>query len=202
LIGIAGLAAVAALIYYSGLLTPDAGKPDASPPVLPTKPRAPESDALPGAPDQSGARSVQTPPPPVPDKQTAQPGPGVGAEPTPSVKPALPRAPTGPQVQGQPSIEALLRQAERQLKAGRLTEPPGDNAFESYNRVLDLAPENLQAEEALVKIGRINAANMVFSSADTLLRQGAIDQARRMIDTGLKMNPDDERLLGLRRALE
>jgi serine/threonine protein kinase len=201
-IGIAGLAAVGAMIYYSGLLTPDAGMPDASPPVLPTKPRVPASGALPGAPDQSGARAVQTPPPPVPDKQTAQPGPGVGAEPTPSVKSALPRAPTSPQVQGQPSIEALLRQAERQLKAGRLTEPPGDNAFESYNRVLDLDPENLQAEEELVKIGRINAASRVFSAADALLRQGAIDEARRMIDTGLRMNPDDERLLGLRRALD
>ena len=201
-IGIAGLAVVAASIYYSGLLTPEAGKSAASPPVLPTKPRVPEPSALPGAPDQSGARAVQAPPPPVPEAPTARPGPGVGTEPTPNAKPTLPRAPTGPQVQGQPPIEALLRQAERQLKAGRLTEPPGDNAFESYNRVLDLDPENPEAEEALVKIGRINAANRVFSSADALLRQGAINEARRMIDTGLKMNPDDERLLGLRRALD
>ncbi len=83
-----------------------------------------------------------------------------------------------------------------------MTDPPGDNAFESYSRVLDLDPEHPQATQALVTIGRINAANKVFLSADAMLRQGAIDDARRMIETGLRMNPDDERLLGLRQALD
>lgn len=99
-------------------------------------------------------------------------------------------------------MAALLRKAESQWKAGRLTEPSGDNAFESYSGVLDIDPEHPQAREALVKIGRINAANRVFLSADALLRQGAIEDARRMIETGLRMNPEDERLLGLRQALD
>jgi tetratricopeptide (TPR) repeat protein len=83
-----------------------------------------------------------------------------------------------------------------------LTEPPGDNAFDTYSRVLDLDPEHPVAKEELVKIGLVNAANRVFLSADALLRQGAVEDARRMIETGLRMNPDDERLLGLRRALD
>lgn len=98
-------------------------------------------------------------------------------------------------------IQALLVQAQRQMRAGRLTEPPGDNAFESYSRILEIDPEQPQAEQELVNIGRINAANKVFATADALLRQGAVEDARRMIDTGLKMNPDDERLLGLQQAL-
>jgi tetratricopeptide (TPR) repeat protein len=110
--------------------------------------------------------------------------------------------PAAPQGGGQRRIAVLLRQAESQRKAGRLTEPPGDNAFESYTQVLDLDPEHSQAEKELVKIGRINAANKVFLSADALLRGGAIDDARRMIETGLRINPDDERLLGLQRALD
>ena len=111
-IGIAGLAVVAASIYYSGLLTPEAGKPAASPPVLPTKPRVPESSALPGAPDQSGARAVQTPPPPVPEAPTARPGPGVGTEPTPNAKPTLPRAldwPASPRTAAHRSLAAAGR---------------------------------------------------------------------------------------------
>jgi serine/threonine-protein kinase PpkA len=98
--------------------------------------------------------------------------------------------------------EELLRKAESQWKAGRLIEPAGDNAFESYSRVLALDPDDQVAKQALVEIGRINAANKVFQSADALLRQGAMDEARRMIETGLKINPNDEHLLGLRRALD
>ncbi|MGE5153526.1 MAG: protein kinase domain-containing protein [Bdellovibrio bacteriovorus] len=101
-----------------------------------------------------------------------------------------------------PRIEELLRQAEVQWKAGRLTEPPGDNAFEKYSLVLELDPEQPKAKERLVEIGRINAAYRVFRAAESSLRQGEIDDARRLIETGLKMNPYDDRLLGLQRALD
>lgn len=107
---------------------------------------------------------------------------------------------TGPEDQRR--IDQLLRIADDQWKAGRLTTPPGDNAFETYSRVLELAPEQLEAKEGLVRIGRINAANKVFESAESLLRQGNIDDARRLIETGLKMSPKDERLLGLQRAID
>jgi len=100
------------------------------------------------------------------------------------------------------TIQGLLRLADDQWKAGRLTAPPGDNAFETYSRVLELAPEHLEAKNGLVRIGKINAANKVFQSAEHLLRQGDIDDARRLIDTGLKMRPEDERLLGLKRAID
>jgi serine/threonine-protein kinase PpkA len=99
-------------------------------------------------------------------------------------------------------IDTLLKRADEQWKRGRLTEPRGDNAFETYNRVLELDHQHPLAKQRLVEIGRINAADRLFTTADHLLRQGAIEDARRMISTGLKMNPDDERLRGLQRALE
>lgn len=99
-------------------------------------------------------------------------------------------------------IEALLQQAQEQWKHGRLTEPSGDNAFETYRSILELDPDRPQVRQKLVEIGRINAAKKMFLAADHLLREGEIDDARRMIETGLRMNPDDKRLLGLRHALE
>lgn len=99
-------------------------------------------------------------------------------------------------------IEALLQAAAVQWEAGHLTEPPGDNAFESYRRVLMLDPENTKAREQMVAIGRINAVDKVFRSAEHFLRSGRLDDASRMIDTGLKMSPGDARLLKLKQSLE
>jgi uncharacterized protein HemY len=53
-----------------------------------------------------------------------------------------------------------------------------------------------------LQIGRISAADNLFLSAEALSRQGKIAAARRMIATGLKMNPDDDRLLRLEKALD
>lgn len=103
---------------------------------------------------------------------------------------------------GESGIDALLRKAEQQWEAGRLSSPPGDNAFETYNRILALDPEHQAARQRLIEIGRVGAADKVFDSADALLRQGQIDEARRLIETGLKVTPGDERLLGLLRALD
>jgi hypothetical protein len=95
-----------------------------------------------------------------------------------------------------------LDRATEQYAAGRLTEPAGDNAFETYSAILALDPEHAAAKERLVDIGRVNAARKMFTAAEQALRTGAIEDARHMIETGLKINPDDERLLGLQRALD
>ena len=104
--------------------------------------------------------------------------------------------------QGLGAVERLLQEAEQHWQAGRITEPQGANAFEIYSRILELDPEHVEARQRLVGIGRLNVANKMLLSAERLLRAGEIDEARRMIETGLKINPDDDRLLGLRRALE
>ncbi len=49
----------------------------------------------------------------------------------------------------QKRITVLLRSAEANFKAGRLTSPPGSNAFANYNKVLALDPLNKEAREGL-----------------------------------------------------
>lgn len=197
LVGIAFVAGIGTLIGYRGLFTQTTEAPVATPEVPRSSAQVSETRVSPASPARGTERPTRSP---------ARPTIGESGRDARTDVPQTTAAPAGPVAEpkggGQQQIAALLRQAERQWKAGRLTDPPGDNAFESYSRILDLDPEHPQAKEALVHIGRINAANRVFSSADTLLRRGQIDDARRLIETGLRMNPDDERLLGLKRALE
>ena len=198
---VAALAAIGGYVGYRGLGSPDADAPTASQSV-PASPAEGAQD-LNVSPALDGSKGMarqgsSLPSPNVPHAQGAP----DGASPSPKAEGTQVILGADPQTNGPQVIETLLRQAEGQWSAGRLTEPPGDNAFESYSRVLDLEPEHGEAKQRLVQIGRINAANRMFLSADRLLRQGAIDDARRMIETGLKLNPDDERLLGLQRALD
>ena len=190
LVGIAALAVIGGYLGYEVLLAPD----HESLTGPRSKPSAPAAVLDTGASSTTAYGSTAAPQP-----QTGRPddaGSAAGAEArSDGVSP-----PASASVN--PTVEGLLRQAEAQFAAGRLTEPKGENAFETYNRVLSLEPENPQAKDGLVQIGRVNAANKLFMSADSLLRRGAIQDARRMIETGLKMNPNDERLLGLQRALD
>jgi hypothetical protein len=112
----------------------------------------------------------------------------------PSVSPSVLPSPAGP-------TEIVRLPSSSEDRAG-LIEPRGDNAFESHRKVLDLDPENTEAKQQQAQIERINGANKAFLSAETLLRQGKIDAARRMIEAGLEMSPDDKRLLGLKAALD
>jgi serine/threonine-protein kinase PpkA len=185
-IAVAAVVGVAAYMGKGGLLTPTGQAPAASP-------QAPTAS---GEVDEHPSQRPVHAPSEMPTAQGVQ---GRDTAPAPRATAAPADEPKG---RAQQDIEVLLRQAGSQWKAGRLTEPPGDNAFESYSRVLELDPEHPQAKEALVQIGRINAANKIFLSADALLRRGEIADARSLIETGLRMNPDDERLLGLQRALD
>lgn len=71
-------------------------------------------------------------------------------EPTAAAPPAEEPAaqPPGPD----PRILELLEQGERRLQAGRLTMPIGDNAFESFSWVLELDPDNSQAQAGIERI--------------------------------------------------
>lgn len=202
LTAIVGLAGIAGYLGYVGPLSSPAEAPQSSPPVAPDS--TSQSTSGLGSPDpgvgsEDRVQSASLPPAAVaesPDEKTAVTALAADA------KHLQLESAADEQSDKRLSIAALVRQGEKQWEASRLIEPVGDNAFESYSRVLDLDPEHAEAKQRLVQIGRISAANKVFQSADSLLRQGEIGAARRMIETGLKMNPDDERLLGLERALD
>jgi serine/threonine-protein kinase PpkA len=190
LVGAAAFVVVAAFIGYRSLFTPTAKAPAELPSAASVPDRAEQTGAAPGSPPRMAGA------PPPEDVRAGDAAPAADVEPpsTASVVPA--------QSGDGSRIEELLGQAEAQWMAGRLTEPAGDNAFESYGRVLEIDPEHPKAKDRLVQIGRINAAHRVFLAAESSLMQGEIDDARRLIETGLKMNPSDERLLGLQRALD
>ena len=52
----------------------------------------------------------------------------------------------------QQKMEQLLKKANHQLSALRLTTPAGDNAYETYQKILSMVPDNLQAQAGLIKI--------------------------------------------------
>ena len=90
-------------------------------------------------------------------------------------------------------IAALLATAEQQLKAQRLTTPAGDAAFETYQEILALDPQNKAAREGLQTI------------ADTYLRWAELDKNRQRyqaslndISKGLSVMPEHSELLALR----
>ncbi|SDW70904.1 protein kinase domain-containing protein [Thiocapsa roseopersicina] len=201
-VAIGGLVGAAAFLGYGSLRTDNSETPDA----VPTgRTGTGQSAAVPDRPDEADAGALRSSAPssaPLTSTRESLRD-DSGDSPMSAVSPSSTAdASTSPRESGQRRIDALLDKARDQWNAGRLTEPPGDNAFESYSRVLELDPENLRARQGLIQIGRVNAATRIFLSADALLKQGAIDEARRMIETGLRMNPDDERLKALQRALE
>ena len=54
-------------------------------------------------------------------------------------------------------IARLLEIAEVHIEVGRLSEPPGSNAYEAYKMVLDIDPSNQQAQIAIKEIDQLNA---------------------------------------------
>jgi hypothetical protein len=201
-VAIGGLVGAGAFFGYGSLHTDNSETPD---PVPPGRTGTGKSAAVPDSPDEVNAGALRSSAPSSAPLTSTREGlrDDSGERPMSAISPSSTAdASTASRESGPRPIDALLGKARDQWNAGRLTEPPGDNAFESYSRVLELDPENLPARQGLIQIGRVNAATRVFLSADALLKQGEIDDARRMIETGLRMNPDDERLQALQRALE
>jgi serine/threonine protein kinase len=90
-------------------------------------------------------------------------------------------------------VEELLRKAEQYLANSRLSEPKGENAFELYQQVLNLEPEQAQAIQGLHKIAENYAqrAERESNSAKALL----------WVNKGLKVLPTHAALLNLQKVL-
>lgn len=97
--------------------------------------------------------------------------------------------------------ERLLAEAQALLAAGQITTPPGENAFERFSRVLELQPHNTDAKRGLLAIGRLAAADKAYRSARALADRGKTADALRMVETGLRVDPENDRLNALRLEL-
>jgi serine/threonine-protein kinase PpkA len=101
------------------------------------------------------------------------------------------------QTRREQEIRGLLKQAEAQWKAKRLTEPAGDNLEATYRQVLQLDPNNAPARDGLRRI-----AQEYEQRAQQRRSAGALQDSLEQIDKGLAVVPDHEGLTRLRQEVE
>ena len=95
-------------------------------------------------------------------------------------------------------INELLELASQQLALNKLTVPKGDNALETYQQVLALDPDNVDAEKGFQLIG-----DQYETLAGRLLKNKSFDKSQTYIKRGLTVAPKHPGLLSLRdRVLE
>ncbi len=93
-------------------------------------------------------------------------------------------------------INNLIENAEVNLLVGRLTEPPGSNASDSYKKILKLQPRNKKAQAGLEKI-----AEQYLKQAQHFFKNGDITQANVHLKTGLHVLPLHQGLLALQEKI-
>lgn len=93
-------------------------------------------------------------------------------------------------------VAELLAAAEADLAALRLTTPPGANALERYQQVLELEPGNDAARRGLLAI-----VDRYSDLARLALDAGEWDRAERFISRGMTLAPEHPGLLEARDAL-
>lgn len=88
-------------------------------------------------------------------------------------------------------ITSQLARAAAAMKAGRIDQPPRDCAWSHYRAVLDMDPENTEAQQGLIAVQQVMVAravkaaeNLDFESADRILGDAAlvIEAPRFMAD--------------------
>ena len=94
--------------------------------------------------------------------------------------------------QEEAEIEQLLTTAEQQLAAEQYVFPPGDNALESFQRVLTLRRDNIAAQQGLSTI-----AQHFEQEARAAFDRGDFGLAAELASRGLRALPDNQQLLSL-----
>jgi general secretion pathway protein A len=74
-------------------------------------------------------------------------------------------------------VPALIARAQRQLEAGRVADPAGDNAVETYRQLFTMGPEPGQANDLLEEIRLA-----LWASARNALKAGRWDEAQRFYE--------------------
>lgn len=94
-------------------------------------------------------------------------------------------------------IDDLLRKADADIKANRLTLPTGNNALERYRMVLKLDPSNEVARKGLQRIvaSYIKLAELRIKSRDWKKAASFLDRAEKVI-------PGDSKIMAIRKKLQ
>ena len=97
----------------------------------------------------------------------------------------------------QAKIERLLSAAEAHFKGGRLVSPQGNNAYEAYQMVLSVDPNN-----ALALQGVSDVKNRFFKRAQLLDIEGQRDDVEKHLALAEQLFPSDDRVELLRSRLQ
>ena len=90
-------------------------------------------------------------------------------------------------------IQKLERVAHGQIMESKLLLPSNDNAYETYQELLALDPENKNAREGLDTI-----ASKVIGLAQNDLRAGHLKDSLAKLDMGLNYYPNKKEFLDMR----
>ena len=90
-------------------------------------------------------------------------------------------------------IADLLRQAEQQYRANRLTTPAGNNALETYEAILQQEPGNSEAKAGIERIKEKYA-----QWAEAAERREEWEEALSFYDRALQATPEDEQVVNAR----
>ncbi len=148
------------------------------------------------------SRYAGSPVPPANAGRSAPPLSPAGGRPV-AVQPAGPAAATpgppstAPAVARDEVIEALKWLARKSLADYRLTDPPRDNAYYYYSRLLDIEPGNPEARRGIVEI-----ANRYALLAERELAGQRYREARAYVGMGLHIDPTNASLLALKPLAE
>jgi serine/threonine protein kinase len=88
------------------------------------------------------------------------------------------------------TLNPLLMQAQTQLANDKLTMPKGDNAYETYQKILFVSPNNAQA-----KIGLLKIAKFYLNEAQRAKAKQKWKNSLEMAQQGLQIRPTDKDLL-------
>ena len=93
--------------------------------------------------------------------------------------------------------KALEWLARHSLEEERLTQPPADNAFYYYSRLLAMDPTNASAQRGFADI-----AERFVTLAEEQFAQGNYGKAQAYIALGLQVQPRNEALLTLQSFID
>jgi hypothetical protein len=93
-------------------------------------------------------------------------------------------------------ISSLLAQAEKDLRANRLTIPRGRNAFERYREVLKIDPNNQTAKDGIRSV--ITRKMAIIEKA---VKNRNFDRAQTHMNQIRELLPDNKKLIKLNDAI-
>lgn len=91
-------------------------------------------------------------------------------------------------------VARLLTRADLQWGAGHFTQPDGDNAFATYQKILTLEPDNAQAHKRLLAIGRQRLISHYRDQAQQALANNQLDRSLAATRDALRLAPEDTAL--------